>query len=394
MSAFSRAIAFLFGLTVLLAGAVASAQTVTLSTEPPARLVNVDGRTSANRNKISKGDCMANDVFTFHANLTGYESYTLEVWAGSAVCTTYESRQGTSPQCWKVYASGTPASTMEIQIRVQDIAAENLITDSPNGPNSGTLADCDNPVNAQSVTLYFMLVDSSHQVPTTGTGATFATSFDLVGPDAPTGLSAGEAESMLALSWTPSPSSGVRGYYFYCVPEDTVGTGGTGGGGTSSAAGAGGDTVGGGTSSAAGAGGDTVATATGGSTGTLTQAIDCAQGVLYDGMTVTSAIHSEYLCGTAYERVTSSKFTDDTLTNGTTYAVGIAAFDDLGNIGPLSTTACGKPVIVTDFYELYGLSGGKGGGGFCSVSRQSGTSLGLLVGAGAVAWVVRRRRAR
>jgi hypothetical protein len=85
------------------------------------------------------------------------------------------------------------------------------------------------------------------------------------------------------------------------------------------------------------------------------------------------------------------------LTNGVEYAVGVAAVDQVGNVGKLSNNVCVVPVEVTDFFELYRGDGGGGGGGFCSVSaRRVPAPVWLigLVGALAMARGARRLRGR
>jgi hypothetical protein len=99
---------------------------------------------------------------------------------------------------------------------------------------------------------------------------------------------------------------------------------------------------------------------------------------------------SKYQCATI-----DSAFADSgearSLLNGTTYAVAVAAVDTAGNSGPLSAVACGTPQEVDDFFELYRRAGGKGGGGFCSISRVHDFSLlGLLALAGLLLGARRR----
>ncbi|MEZ4310829.1 MAG: hypothetical protein R3F14_22525 [Polyangiaceae bacterium] len=82
------------------------------------------------------------------------------------------------------------------------------------------------------------------------------------------------------------------------------------------------------------------------------------------------------------------------LDNDTYYAVAVAAYDNLGNIGPLTAATCGTPQEVQDFYEEYRAQGGQAGGG-CSVETRSriagftGPATALLAGA---AFLLRRRR--
>ena len=85
------------------------------------------------------------------------------------------------------------------------------------------------------------------------------------------------------------------------------------------------------------------------------------------------------------------------LDNDKIYAVAIAAIDQFGNVGPLSSVFCEKPERTTDFWENYKNAGGEAGGGFCSV-EGAGLPVGSLTVTGimAVALVgaIRRRRER
>ena len=86
------------------------------------------------------------------------------------------------------------------------------------------------------------------------------------------------------------------------------------------------------------------------------------------------------------------------MTNGTTYAIGVAAYDNLGNVGPLSTMICVTPGPIDDFFSVYRDAGGKAGG--CELSTGSATpsgdseGAGLLVGLGALGLIVVRRQRR
>jgi hypothetical protein len=88
------------------------------------------------------------------------------------------------------------------------------------------------------------------------------------------------------------------------------------------------------------------------------------------------------------------------LSNGNTYVVGVAAYDLLGNAGTLSALACGTPVDVDGFFELYREAGGQAGGGFCSVGGPVGAArwvslpLGVAAASAALGMWRRSRRRR
>lgn len=83
------------------------------------------------------------------------------------------------------------------------------------------------------------------------------------------------------------------------------------------------------------------------------------------------------------------------LQNNVSYAVAVAALDNYGNPGTLSTVACATPVLVDDFWQLYREKGGRAGGGFCAleaVGMPAGAFVlwGWLSAVGITVW--RRRR--
>jgi hypothetical protein len=89
------------------------------------------------------------------------------------------------------------------------------------------------------------------------------------------------------------------------------------------------------------------------------------------------------------------------LENGIRYAVAIAPYDKVGNVGKLSTLDCATPEDVNDFFDLYREAGGKAGGGFCSVDGPgSAAPRGVFAAAAAavsglmlgIRRLVRRRR--
>jgi len=416
---FARLLGCLVGALTLSVGSTALAQTITIvsGADNPSRNVETAGRSDSNRNAISYGDCLANDAFHFDLTVYGYSGYQLQIWAGSsASCTDYDARYGDAPECWLVYESRPTAENLEVTVRVQDIVASNKSDEQPSGPNSGTVADCDKASDGETVSLTFMLVNSNGEM-VEGSSASWSTQYDLSGPAAPSGLSAGVAEGRLRLDWEiPSTISDVRGYRFYCVPVepgllDAGGAGAPaapsnsgGSGATTAASGSAGDLVSAGSAGAAGStstgglaasgtSGTSQSTAQAGASGEEGPPIDreCPNPVLFAGETPPS--DPQYECGTASD-TSNSGYTDEGLENNTVYAVGIAAYDDLGNVGPLSEVVCKAPMIVDDFYELYRREGGEGGGGFCSIGADPAPRVVLLFGACALTLYLRRRRRR
>jgi hypothetical protein len=74
-------------------------------------------------------------------------------------------------------------------------------------------------------------------------------------------------------------------------------------------------------------------------------------------------------------------------------AVALAAYDNVGNVGALSSVVCAKPEPVTDFFESYKEAGGTGGNGFyCQAGTSRPSPLGVLAFSLVLAAVVLRRQ--
>jgi hypothetical protein len=335
-------------------------------------------------NWISYSDCSGDDELYFETTLVSAVGYSLEVWVGSSAdCTTYDARLGSSPTCWQVYKTSPQSTTQKVTLRAQDLIAQNKSTDTTWGPGTGTLADCE---------------DGTGQP--VGTGSSYQTKYDLVGPPAPTGVSAGVGEELLVVSWDASSASDLIGYRVYCDPKPGALSPASSPMADAGLAGAAGSDAGvGGAGGAAGTDGGTsdagsdAATATGGTGGTGGSGGGSAGNPACPSDALTPGLRPDksYLCGSVTSKTATS--TEATgLVNGAKYAAAVAGFDRVGNSGPLSSVACGSPQPVDDFFELYRRAGGKGGGGFCSVGRAQEGDLLLLSGLALGAWVLRRRR--
>jgi len=80
------------------------------------------------------------------------------------------------------------------------------------------------------------------------------------------------------------------------------------------------------------------------------------------------------------------------LTNGTQYTAAVAAFDQYGNTGAISTAACSTPKPVDDFWTDYNNAGGNA---FCAltlVGNRGGAAAAALVGIVGIIFVRRRRK--
>jgi hypothetical protein len=93
--------------------------------------------------------------------------------------------------------------------------------------------------------------------------------------------------------------------------------------------------------------------------------------MLVQGQMLTLEQIAKYSCG----KDTGLSATSTTVTglnNFQRYAVAVAAFDLVENIGALSTVQCDTPQPVNGFDEAYRSAGGlAGGASFCSLSARS-----------------------
>jgi hypothetical protein len=274
--------------------------------------------------------------------------------------------------------------------------------------NADSAEGCAKDLNNAPINLYFLLVGT-----TSSTLQKYVYSkltIDLVGPNAPGNLEAGSGENKLLLNWSVPSDKLIQGYRFFCAPAQTGpvpetasdatltgGERGAGGAPLQTLLGAAGLAEGG-SRPGAGAGGvsQTEATANGAArasdVATSSGSSDCRTDAF---QAEDLAVDSAYACGKV-DSATTTEGKTSWVTNGTEYAVGVAAVDSSGNVGPLSNLACATPQEVNDFYEVYRRAGGQGGGGLCTLGRTS-TRLGpfgiALLGA-VMAWRLRRQRER
>jgi hypothetical protein len=294
-------------------------------------------------NIVNRSECLADDFIRYPITLTGGSGLDLEVWAGSN-CESLENRDSNVDGCWLVFEDAAP-STGNLDIRVQDIIAGKVERSSYTALGSGTDDACDKGNGSpETANLHFFLINGSDEVEATGTStdaASLQVDFDLLGPEPPTGIEVGVGEESLvvtfdALDDEDDTDGDISKYYVYC---DVAGQG-VGGAGT--------DTSG------------------------------CGSSNLVTGEPPPDANR----CGST-TRTSEEVQTNHELENGTLYAVGIAAVDNYGNPGNLSTIACATPEPINGFFEQYRAAGGNGGGGFCSLSRTD-AARGVWIGAAAV----------
>lgn len=299
---------------------------------------------------VSRTDCESGDVFDFPFTIQNPSSVlSFQVWVGEGTidCKTYNARSGVAGgQCVQLLADGAPKQLGNVEIASSDIA----------GALSG-VEGCDDGsgnYNARDVTIYFLLVRNvGEDIPAEDVAQWTETKVDMLGPPAPTDLVAKIGDGTVIAEYTPRSDNDIRGYRMYCDSGSSSGAGGAGGGGSS----------------------------------------DGCSGSLVAG----EVPPSDKQCGTV-TGVASSISASQELENGVSYQIGVAAYDLLGNAGPLSTTACVTPAPVDDFYSTYRRAGGQAGGG-CSVGAGPRSVPGGAVALGFVALVLaaagaRRRGAR
>ncbi len=341
-------------LSLLLVSTAAEAQVIEPLT-PPAFSRDTEERLTPERpNWINREDCLADDYLHFDMKVRSPTNDSFEVWIGTSTdCTTYSERADDSGRCWQVLEGLAQDSSFTIDVSVRDIVDKREVGDSYRA--NGSEASCDLQWEGE-VAIYFMYVEDNgdviNHIKWTNTGV------DLKGPSPPSGVEARIADEALQARWTPSNATDLLGYRVYCAPNG---------------------------GSALGDGG---IAADAGFTG----------GCFADGLVQGQLPGLDLeICGEAGSTTAQSAYVRG-LTNGTEYAIAVAATDDIGNAGALSNVACGTPEPVTTFYESYRGAGGQGGGGICTVStigqtngRRSASVALFLLGVLTLARTRRRR---
>jgi hypothetical protein len=400
------ALLFLSALVVLLATAPASAATLSISKSGISRIAPLRSD-PVTRYWVNRAECISGDVIRFPLIIGDYYGSELEVWAtdGTGDCTSREARTTTNATCWRVFRQTPTTNVPTIDIAVQDVAARKKppVFDT----SVGTAADCQSTATAaQQVTLYFMLIRSLDNQG----GESWATSLDLLGPNAPSGLTVGAGSTLLKAEWMTNNDTDVTAYRFFCdpppgsdttAPDSSFGPGprvtdASGGTGSvcpdASAADGGKDDAAG--SDASDDATCTPGTGTGGGSSTGVGA--CAATALAQGVVPDPDFVSRYGCGDSTGRTTTSAFIKG-LTNWQPTSVAIAAVDAVGNAGPLSDVICGIPKPVNGFDEVYRQAGGNAGDGFCSIGHPGARNGTSFLGSALLALpllLVRRRRGR
>jgi hypothetical protein len=276
----------------------------------------------------------------------------------------------------------------------------------------GTAQSCESTISTgQPVMLYFMFMQGASQK---GQLATWPTTVDLLGPSAPAIQGVGSGGKLLKVNWTQNTDPDVFGYRLLCESLGSPGGGFTvydadtvfpegsprttcpdagPGTGIDDDAGDAGDAD----DEAGGPVVDACVPGTGGSGGGSGGTAACGS-VLVEGKTLSPEELAKYSCGSAGLTATTALISG--LNNSERYAVALASFDLVENVGTLSSVQCGTPQPVNGFDEAYRSAGGSADdGGFCSVGLRSAAARARLWPAAVFVSVLalaqsRRRRRR
>lgn len=386
---------------------------------------------------IGYHDCVDDSELKFSLAIPGLPDSTvnMQVWAGTGDCTQAGATNNASTGiCWPVAASPTLSNPLILTVRVADIVKNLGVAPPPQvytpavaatacgtaASNSTTTTVTDDAGNTTStagestVTVYFMIFQNGQTGTAPLASANYSTKVKLVGPNACTNVTAGAGDGLLIVNWSPpAGDTTVQGFDLYASPSGAVTSeGGTtlvcdgGPGGTDLLDDAGNpvlddagnpilvDDAGNPVSADAGCVTENVPPATttcNGSTGSIDVSnIVCGAGSS-DGGVALDAGGSAGVCA-QINGATNAKGTISGVDNGTTYAVAVAAFDQYGNTGAVSSAVCDTPKPVKDFWTTYNEAGGNA---FCALTvvgkHGSGVAAGLVSLVG-VMWLRRRRR--
>jgi len=326
-----RLLAVLTFLFVALLPALAFGQSITLGTQIE-HSVDTDATAF---DEIWYEECTnPTATVTIPVTLVGVDNDNVHIWVGRSVNCADNSTREMNVDEGNCVDIGVMEGNTTVELVVRDILQ--VLTDEEIAS-----ANYCSSIGQDTVTVYLLDMESS----TVTTSASVPFKVDFSGPSAPDIKSVGIGENQLIVKWDSSSSSDIDGYRVFCEPV------------------AGGTLVDEGEEPA------------------------CVGTLLVPGQRPPGAVKASQQYGQTKE---SGSYDD--LENGIWYACGVAGVDTKGNYGDLSDLKCGKPEIVTDFYEAYVAAGGEGGGGFCAFSRNPNRSALVVVGALALVLAARRRK--
>lgn len=385
---------------ILSASSASATPSVNISATPVQRL-NPDGTAAASHAMpvgtigVNYSDCVGDMRLGFTVNVTAPDSanYSLQVWAGTnGDCSLAASRTASTAVCWKVHDDLGQLGTQVVQIYARDIAAQLGLMGTSldlqyNGPAAAT--SCEGKGSGEfSPSIYFVLVPSGGA---DGVGVSKAIKMKLGGPAAPTINSVGAGDGLLKISWTPATDTATQGFAVFVDPPVSGANPYADGGIPVTTCNT--TTVDGGVDDA----GNPITTTQDAGCMTTYQTVPeagtCGSSILGSGATAAQLAPYE---ATTLSGSTNATATITGLTNGQTYNVAVAATDNYDNVGPVSavsSTTCGVPAPVDDFWKKCQESGCAPGS--CAVDMP-GAKTGAIFSASVLALLgtllVKRRR--
>jgi hypothetical protein len=366
-------------------------------------------------------DCVADTELEFSIAMTGVpdSGYNLQIWAGTGDCTQSGATNNASTGiCWQVAASPTMATVISpFHIRVADLVRYINVTPPPQSFSPSDALTACNAARSQSsttvvtddsgaststagvttVTIYFLVFANGAATPTAQ--ATYPVKVKLAGPNACTNVAAGAGDGELVVTWTPpSGDTSVQGFDLFAAPD----------GSTTSLLDASVTTCNdasvelfddAGNPILDDAGNPIFVPGDGGCTTTGPTANSCGGTPSIDVSGITCSVNGD--AGTVNANggvcdviggVTSNKGTITGLTNGTQYTAAVAAFDQYGNTGVISTAVCSTPAPINDFWTEYNKAGGNAFCALAFVGSRGGAVAAALVGIVGIIFVRRRRK--
>jgi hypothetical protein len=191
-----------------------------------------------NPNDINFQDCEDNIILQFNLTEGGLGATSspdiLEIWAGATDCTQQTARAGAeSPFCWQVYPAQEPTQTASLNIYARSLTryVDTTLTSVPNGGNpvvgpGQPEAACHTQTSSGQValTIYFMFLANAGDA-TPDASTSYSLNVDLVGPLAPTSLTAGIGDGLLLINWTPQIDPTIQGFNIYAEDQGPNGLG-------------------------------------------------------------------------------------------------------------------------------------------------------------------------
>jgi hypothetical protein len=430
-------------LAILLGSATAAAQTAAsnVTVSPPTINRTPNGGVDLRQTNqttidyISYQDCKDDVELDFPVSVTG-SAADLQVWASSIADCTMAAVRGTPAlppdNCWRIDVPATASTSTGVTVPIKARALVNNVlgVDCDGVPLGGASASSSSSSSSgsgggggsgggsagsdtggQAVVIDFMLLPGGVGDATTeNTTAWLQTTIELVGPPPPSPISVGVGDGELIVSLPGNTDLSTQGYYIFCYPDESSGSGGgsstsgsssaSGSASASSSAASTGSGMGG--TGGAGAGGEGGGGSAAGSGGSVSTA--CPSGTLFPGLDLQRPdINSPYVCGlpvpaSATAPIITKLGDGGVLLDGQRYVVAVAAYDEVFNLGPVSSLQCQKPEESATFLDVYCQDGGTA----CSACdiREIGAGGGAtwpVLGAVALAAVgisVRRERRR